>query len=277
VTTRKSVRGLGSALAAAVLFTGCGGGNAPPPATGGPGGAKVAKPAGDGAAAPGAAGAAFDAAKATATITITANLKGTPPKLRPIKMDAEPKCGDLHTEPLADETVVSSGGKLANVIVYVSRGAEKWAFPVPTTPAVMDQKGCQYIPHVQTVGVKQPLTIKNSDDVNHNVHATPKVNEDWNRSHLKGTADLSEMFPKAEVGLKVKCEVHPWMGAFFGVFEHPFHGVTGTDGAVSLPKLPPGDYEVSVWHEYEGFQKKPAAQKVTLADGETKALSFDFE
>ena len=50
----------------------------------------------------------------------------------------------------------------------------------------------------------------------------------------------------------MKCDVHAWMNAWVGVVNHPYFAVTGTDGAFSLPNLPPGTYTVEAWHEAGG-------------------------
>ena len=269
---------LGAAVAASGLLAACGGGDsssAPPAAAP----AAPAAPAGGAApaapAAPSGGGAAYDSSKATATIKIKATLKGEAPKMRPVKMDQDAECVKLHTEPVSEEHVVCDGGKLANVICYVSKGSEKWTYKTSTDPVTMDQKGCMYIPHVFTVMVNQPITIKNSDPTMHNVHATKGANDDWNKAMLKGAKDLTHTFTKPEVPAKFKCDVHGWMGAKVGVFTHPFHGTTGADGMVSI-KVPAGEYEVSAWHEYDKFAA-PAAQKVTVAEGETKEIEFVYE
>ena len=36
----------------------------------------------------------------------------------------------------------------------------------------------------------------------------------------------------------VKCDVHPWMSAYVGVFSHPFFAVTGDDGKFTIAGLP---------------------------------------
>jgi hypothetical protein len=237
--------------------------------------APAPKAEGGGAAAPAPAGGggAFDPAKATATLKVKATLKGEAPKMRPIEFDE--KCGGLHKEKAVEERVVADAGKLANVIVYASSGAGKWTYRTPTETVVLDQRGCTYVPHVFTLMVNQPLTIKNSDPLSHNIHALPKNQDEFNHSQAKGEADLVEKFAKEEMPLKIKCDVHNWMGSWAGVFSHPFHGVTGADGTVSI-RMPAGEFEITAWHEYDKFAK-PAAQKVTLADGETKEIEFVFE
>ena len=218
--------------------------------------------------------APFDPSLATATILVRATLKGEAPKMRPVKMDQDAECMKLHAEPVLEETVVCQDGKLANVIAFVSKGAEKWSFRTPTEPAVMDQRGCVYVPHVFTVMVNQPITIKNSDPTMHNVHATKGANEDWNKAMLKGAKDLTHSFAKPEVPAKFKCDVHGWMSAKVGVFTHPFHGTTGADGTVAI-RVPPGEYEIESWHEYDKLQK-PAPKKVVVAAGSTSEIEFDY-
>jgi hypothetical protein len=247
-------------LGALLAAPGCGGDTAAPskPTTG------AAKPA------------AFDPSAATATIAVRAVLKGAPPVLRPIAMSGDKDCAALHgTTKVLEDSVVLAGDRLANVIAWVSKGAERWTYATPTTAVLLDQKGCMYQPHVFTLMVNQPLTIRTSDALTHNIHSAPKVNDEFNHSQLKGAADMTEKFAKEEVGLRIKCDIHNWMQSWAGVFSHPFHGVTGADGTVSI-KVPPGEYEVSVWHEYAKFAK-PAPQSVKVAAGETKEIEFVYE
>jgi hypothetical protein len=228
--------------------------------------------------------AKFDAAKATATITVKAVAKGDKKKMRPISFNAE--CGKLHTgdtKPAEETVVYGEGDTLQNVVVYVSKGAEKWSYDAATAEVLLDQRNCMYIPHVFTVQTNQPIKIISSDTFAHNVHASPNVKENdkvaFNETQMNNTAPpIIGKFPKPEIGLPVKCDIHNWMQSYVSVFPHPFHGVTGKDGTVALPKLPAGEYEVSVWHEGKKiFPAMPAAQKVTVADGEAKTLEFVFE
>jgi len=70
----------------------------------------------------------------------------------------------------------------------------------------------------------------------------------------------------------VKCDVHPWMQSYIGVFSHPFFAVTKPDGKFSLANLDAGTYEIEAWHERLGTQKAT----VTLGAGDTKPVGFKF-
>ncbi|MBI4540555.1 MAG: hypothetical protein HY704_13725 [Gemmatimonadetes bacterium] len=52
--------------------------------------------------------------------------------------------------------------------------------------------------------------------------------------------------------VKVYCEVHKWMRAAIVVVENPHYAVVGADGTFSMPDVPPGRYELVVWHMDRG-------------------------
>lgn len=210
------------------------------------------------------------------TITGTVKYDGRVPNLRPLKMDADPACAAKHSEPVQPELLVlGPGNALANVFVSVKSGVPDKAYPAPSTPVVMDQHGCMYQPHVMGVMVGQKFLIKNSDGVLHNVHSLSKVNSPFNRA-MPGTVTEAEYtFTKEEGMFKVKCDVHPWMGAFIGVLKHPFFSVTGKDGKFEIKGLPAGTYEIEAWHEFDKFPAQTAT--VTISGSETKTADFTFK
>jgi hypothetical protein len=77
---------------------------------------------------------------------------------------------------------------------------------------------------------------------------------------------------KAAENFRVKCDVHPWMSAYIGVFEHPFFAVTKEDGtyAIKTAGLPDGDYVITFWHE-KYASETPAEVNVTVKDGKAEA------
>ena len=148
-------------------------------------------------------------------------------------MDAEPVCHKVHGgKPVANEMLVlGSGNTMGNIMVWVSKGLPAGkTYPAPKTPVTLDQKGCQYIPHVTGIMVGQPYRILNSDGILHNIHTLPKINPAFNRGQPATVKEMTTSFPKPEAMLQVKCDVHPWMSAYIGVFTHPFFSVTSTDG-----------------------------------------------
>ncbi len=215
-------------------------------------------------------GVAFAASSITGTVTFT----GKAPTLKPLAMDADPACAKKHTAPVANEMLVlGNASTMGNVMVWVSKGlpaGKTW--PAPKTPAVLDQNGCQYKPHVMALMVGQPYKILNSDGIVHNVHALPKINTPFNRPMPATLKETTVTFEKPEANFQVKCDVHPWMTAYVGVFNHPFFSVTAADGKFTISGLDPGTYEITAWHERLGTQ----TASVTVGATDTKTQNFKF-
>lgn len=209
-----------------------------------------------------------------ATIKGKVMFQGEAPKPRQIKMDADPNCVTMHTEPVYDKSVViNPDSTMQNVFVYVKKGLEGKNFPAPTQAAVFDQKGCEYHPRVFGVRAGQPIEILNSDPTLHNVHSMPTVNSPFNVGMPLQGMKLKKTFEKPEQMIKIVCDVHPWMNAYVGVMDHPYFASTGESGGFEINNLPPGQYEIEAWHEKAGTQ----SQTVTVAAQETKEITFTFQ
>jgi plastocyanin len=207
------------------------------------------------------------------TITGKITLKGMPPSEVEIDMGADAQCKAMHTETVKTKRyVVGSKGELANVFVYAKEGVTK-SYDPPKQPVVLDQKGCMYQPYILGIQVGQTFEIDNSDDNSHNVHILPNFNAEKNFGQpIKGTKSTYK-FTKPEIGVKIKCDVHPWMFAFISAVPHPFFAVTGQNGAFKISSLPPGDYTIEAWHLKAGTQ----TQKVRVGAGETKSIDITLE
>ena len=213
-------------------------------------------------------------ALAASSITGTITFNGTPPKLPALSMDADPACAKKHSTPAANEMLVlGSGNTMGNILVFVSKGVPAGkTFPAPSTPVTLDQNGCQYKPHVQGIMVGQSYRILNSDGVLHNIHSLPAVNPSFNKPMPATLKETTTKFDKPEPVFKIKCDVHPWMAAYIGVFTHPFYSVTSTDGKFTIAGLDPGTYEITAWHERLGTQ----TASVTVGANDKKTQDFKF-
>ncbi len=161
---------------------------------------------------------------------------------------------------------------LRNVIVSIKEGLEGKVFPVKSGDVIIKQFGCEYDPHVIPMQEGQKLIVLNSDNTNHNIHFLPKANEAYNFTQPK--KDMTKTLElKAEAPFKVKCDVHPWMGAYIGVFKHPFFDSTGKDGTFKLIGMPDGQYTIEAWHEKFGSR----TIKVTVSGGQTITEDITFE
>jgi plastocyanin len=210
---------------------------------------------------------------AQAAVTGKVTLTGTPAKGDvPINAAADPKCAhgaDFKTE----HWKIGPGGELANVVVYVT-GA-----PAGTPSAekpVIDQKGCRYNPYVTPIQKGQTVTVVNSDDTLHNVHAKADAGAGkslFNFGQPVKGMKTDKKFDAPGV-IKLKCDVHPWMLSYVVVLDTPYFAVTKEDGTFALPAgLPDGDYTVEAWHSRFS---KPLTQAVKVSGGNAE-VNFNFE
>ncbi len=171
---------------------------------------------------------------------------GTAPANPPIDMSEEPKCkAEYTTAPREQVVVVNPNGTLADVFVYVKSG-----LPV----------------------VGQPLEIRNSDALLHNIKAMAKANRPFNISQPAAGMTTTRSFAAPEVMLPFECNVHGWMHAFAGVLPHPFFSATGPAGTFTITGLPPGTYTIEAWHAKYGTQQAT----VTVQGTETKTVDFTY-
>ncbi len=216
------------------------------------------------------------AALSGSSISGIVRLEGTAPHQRPIDMSKEPSCALMHKANLVTTESVVAGpdGGLKNVVVYISQG---WTGPAQASTAspILDQKGCQYIPHVMAVNAGQPFKVLNSDQTSHNVHPMPApggANQEWNKSQSPGAQPIVSSWNGEEVAIHVKCNIHPWMSGYIAVVKGPY-SITNQKGAFRIENIPPGDYTLSAWQETYGTQ----TQKVTVAAGKPATVNFAFK
>lgn len=199
--------------------------------------------------------------------------------LRPdgdLQTGAVPYCAAQHPNGVKGDTLVMGDGQtMANVYVAIRSGLRNRRFDAPTDPVLLNQIKCLYAPHVVALMTNQPLRILNSDNTMHNVHATPKLNPGFNPSQAgKGAEDIKR-FAMAEQGIRIGCDVHPWMSAWVHVSSHPFFTLTGKDGAYTISGLPPGGYEIQAWHER--FVNESLIAQVKVGPKEAAKQDFTFK
>jgi plastocyanin len=194
--------------------------------------------------------------------------------LKPIDMSNDPACAEAHRGKAVDDSIVAaSDGSLANVFVYIKSGLENKQFETPQTAVAIDQHGCWFEPRVLGIQVGQTLRISNADPVTHNIHPLAQVNREWNHSMGAGDPPIDRRFPRPEVMIPVKCNIHSWMHAYIGVLPHPYFAVSALNGTFAIDNVPPGDYVIEAWQEKLGSLE----QKVTVTPKSANEVSFTYK
>ncbi|MCG6155028.1 hypothetical protein [Rubinisphaera margarita] len=170
--------------------------------------------------------------------------------------------------------VVGEKGELANCFVYLyqRRGTpdihpdlEKSAEP----KVVFDQKGCEFFPRSLVVRTDQKVNVISNDACGHNVHTYPLKNSPHNL--LVGANDTKGVeleYPQSELlPMQVKCDIHPWMTAYWLVVDHPYAVVSNDKGEFKIENVPEGEHTFRIWHERVGYIER--GLDVEIKDGET--------
>ena len=159
-------------------------------------------------------------------------------------------CG-AHEAIYSEELIVDTSKAVKNVVVTITnitRGLSTRSMP----PAVLDQKGCVFRPHVLVVPTGQAVTVRNNDGIIHNVHTQSIKNPPVNLAQPGSVKEISLNPFKVPELVKVSCDVHGWMSAWLWVTEHPYVAVTSSDGSFQILDIPPGKYKLEFWHETLG-------------------------
>ena len=134
----------------------------------------------------------------------------------------------------------------------------------------LNQKQCQYEPHVIAIPVNSELKIHTSDPINHNIHTYSFENDPINIMFLPGQDAYSQEMEEAEI-IKVECDLHNWMRAWIVVTPNAYSTVSDSDGSFEIPDVPPGKYELTAWHETLGSITK----SITVGNDGLN-INFDF-
>ncbi len=198
--------------------------------------------------------------------------EGEVPKGKKLSMPAA--CAKLHKNGAYSNEVIVKNGKLQNVLVRIIKGHEGKIYDdIPSTEVVLDQRGCMYSPRVIGARVGQKVTFINSDSIFHNVKSVTSANQKFNMAMPHKDQRESKVFTKSEIFLQAKCSVHPWMGAYVAILDHPFFSVSNANGEFKISNIPEGQYVLEAWHEVYGTQTK----EITVTPAGISDLKFIFK
>ncbi len=148
--------------------------------------------------------------------------------------------------------LVDRGGGVRNAVVIL-RPLDRTVNVHPGR-IVLDNKRCAFTPHVQIAGIGSELLLKNSDPILHTVHARLGKETLFNVG-LPRWRQVSKLLDRLGV-IRIDCDVlHTWMSAAIVVVSSPYVAVTGENGLFTIEEIPPGMYDVEIWHEVLGASK----------------------
>jgi len=155
----------------------------------------------------------------------------------------------LHTPGASAATLtvavkLPDGQPLADAVITVQSKGKHLPAAVPIH-AVMDQMHRMFVPEVLVVPAGSSVSFPNSDSVSHQIYSFSAAKR-FQLPLYRGKPYPPEIFDHTGIVI-LGCNIHDWMIGYIDVTDAPFYGTTDTEGSW-MAEVPPGDYEITVWH-----------------------------
>jgi plastocyanin len=149
--------------------------------------------------------------------------------------------------------------------VAVLAPAEPREFTPSDVPAIMNQTGYEFIPHMLVAQVGQTVRFLNSEDVLHNVRVT-EVETDTAAFNVSTAAYGSYDHTFERPGFyTVTCDIHTTMRATILITETPYTTRADGNGRFTIHDVQLGAYTLTVYAE-----GNPIVRKVQVKGGATE-------
>lgn len=209
---------------------------------------------------------------------------GALPEAPPVTMTPmEPEPAPLKVAPtsVAVNGVVTGGGSHGpgGAVIILRRTDGPTPKPRSTRVKAILQKDKRFIPHVLAIPVGATVEFRNDDDLFHNVFSLSKPN-DFDLGLYKSGAQREQVF-STPGPVQLLCNIHASMNGWLYVSDSPWFAQADGNGRWSVKNVPPGSYELEVWHEWSTqVVKMPVKVSSSLGelavavDGEKRAPAF---
>jgi plastocyanin len=137
----------------------------------------------------------------------------------------------------------------SGVVVWLEPVSPQSAAPeaAPARTAKMIQKDKRFVPHVLAIPVGTAVEFPNYDPIFHNAFSSFSGQVFDVGLYPPGTS-RTVVFKRSGI-VRVFCNIHPTMSAVIAVIEHPWFAVSQSSGAFQIKDIPPGEYNLRVYHE----------------------------
>jgi hypothetical protein len=223
------------------------------------------------------------------TITGVAVWKGEVPELQPIEIEADTSlCGEKAPSQALQINPKNNGVRY--VLVYLEQVEKGKA---PADKYWLHMVNCQFTEHIFPFVRSQVMAMVNHDPSFHNPHFfnaknvsllnVPMPDPDQEIDHKFLRTRL-----KNETGvMRLQCDVHSNMNAYWAGFDHPYFAVTDADGKFVISGVPAGKYTLVAWHEgYKVIREEMGRpiydrphlhqQEIDVKPTKTIDVSFEF-
>ena len=168
-----------------------------------------------------------------------------------------------------------NGDALLDAVVFLDKVKEGKAFSEELHSLTLTQEKCTFSPFLGVMVNKGELTAVNADPTLHNIHSYELIGKArrtvFNVSQpSKGDVFTKQIKLRKGAGMKIECDAHDFMHGFVFVAKNPYFAVVDENGAFEINDIPPGTYNIKVWHgflgEIKGGKVEVTADGVTTVD-----------
>lgn len=160
-----------------------------------------------------------------------------------------------------EEFVVGADGGLKDVIVFLLADKPVKAHPSYEATAkdtvTIDNKKCQFVPHVVLVRTGQTFVVTNTDPTGHNSKFSLRENKVDENPLLPPKGEFvvkPDRLTKSEKrAAQVSCSIHPWMTGWIVVQDHPYMATSAEDGTLEIKNIPVGKHSFQFFQENVGY------------------------
>jgi plastocyanin len=142
---------------------------------------------------------------------------------------------------------LASESERRHVVIYLRNARPQEVSPVRVS---IRQRNEMFTPRVVAVTVGSEVDFPNDDPIYHNVFSLSRVRT-FNLGRYPRGDTRRVKFDRPGI-VKVFCEIHSHMSATVMVFDHPWFAMPDETGNFTLGAVPPGDHELTAWHERLG-------------------------
>ena len=225
---------------------------------------------------------AYEVAEVTdgATITGSIGFLGVPPE--PLRFEVKKNsdvCGterwlskvEVQNDRLKGAVVMIEGistGKPFEDRVHRGESPHEGAFHYKgghELTLTVQTKSCNFGPYTGVLASQNLIRLENNDSVKHVLHSyavrgrkASILRSVHNRDIFPGSGievEFTTKHLKHSSVVAITCDRHDFMENRFYVVNHPYFSLSDRDGHFTIGQVPPGSYELVVWHPVLGEKK----------------------
>jgi plastocyanin len=191
-----------------------------------------------------------------------------PPNGEPIMT---PTFARERAQPVAVSGSIAGGGTPGpgGAVIWLKRASGETPRPAPARGKVISQMGKAFVPHVLAVPVGTKINFRNDDAIYHNVFSLTRPN-DFDTGLYKQGATYEQTFKKPGP-VQLLCNIHSSMIGYVYVVDSPYYTQADASGAFTIKGVPPGEYDLEVWHE---GSSKTTKERITVGADGLRGLSL---